>query len=56
MFRRVQEFLIENDFGNLAEFLNETKPENKHEARFVAHLTITLQHLNVSNASNTPLK
>merc|ERR1712062_28998 len=56
IFRRVQEFLIENDFGNLAEYLNSIEPETKHEGRFIAHLSIILQQLDITNASNTPIK
>ena len=56
IFRCVQERLIENDFGNLAEYLNELEPESKHESRFIAHLAIILQQHNIGNMSTNPLK
>ena len=56
IYRKIQEFLIEDDFGNLAEYINQLECTNKHEARFIAHLAITLQQLTVTNTSNNPIR
>ena len=41
--RKIQELLIENDFVTLAEYLEEAEATTKHEARFLAHMSIVLQ-------------
>ena len=53
--RKIQELLIENDFVNLAEFLETAEPNSKQEARFLAHMTIVLQQLSIENASSVPI-
>jgi len=56
IYRKIQEFLIEDDFGNLAEYINQLECTNKHESRFIAHMAITLQQLTVTNTSNNPIR
>ena len=41
--RRIQELMIENDFGSLADFVEQAEAMSKHDARFLAHLSIVLQ-------------
>ena len=43
--RKIQELLIENDFPTLAEYLETAEATTKHEARFLAHMSIVLQQL-----------
>ena len=56
IYRKIQEFLIEDDFGNLGEFINQLECTSKHESRFIAHMAIVLQHLNVTNTSNNAIR
>ena len=51
IYRQVQELLILNDFEALGRAMDEMTPENKHQARFLAHLAIVLQNAGVINIS-----
>jgi len=49
--RRIQELMIENDFGSLADFVEQAEAVSKHDARFLAHLSIVLQQLSIETST-----
>jgi len=51
IYRRIQELLILDDFEELARVMDSMEPANKHQARFLAHLAIVLQHSGVGSIS-----
>ena len=51
IYRRVQELLILDDFEELGRAMDTMVATSKHQARFLAHLAIVLQHYGTGNIS-----
>ena len=51
IYRKIQELLILDNFEELGRVMDSMEAENKHQARFLAHLAIVLHHAGISSIS-----